>query len=171
MPTILTNTIHHITNPVPNDANSGLKSELHSYMKTNRLSRYKDQGYTEDPDKRWITTWNHCLVHIKYFFRWLHNYKLLVASKPQPTDAAFEWQTPPFAQIMKKKTKRISPYSETEIWDLDELKTIIKYEPSKRNKAAIAQMWDLDARNHEVTLLRNKHILLRERYGEGDIPH
>jgi hypothetical protein len=29
----------------------------------------------EDPDKKWITTWNHNLVRIKHFFRWLYNYK------------------------------------------------------------------------------------------------
>jgi integrase/recombinase XerD len=29
----------------------------------------------------------------------------------------------------------------------------------------------LDARNHEVTLLKIKHIRLKERYGEGEIPH
>ena len=27
----------------------------------------------EDPDKKWITTWNVYLNHLKYFFRWLHN--------------------------------------------------------------------------------------------------
>ena len=27
----------------------------------------------QDPDKRWITTWNDYLGRIKYFFRWLHN--------------------------------------------------------------------------------------------------
>lgn len=31
--------------------------------------------------------------------------------------------------------------------------------------------WDLDARNHEVTTLRIKHIRLREKDGEGEIPH
>ena len=49
--------------------------------------------------------------------------------------------------------------------------SIVKYEPFKRNKAALALFWDLDARNHEVTLLKIKHIRLRERYGEGEIPH
>jgi hypothetical protein len=29
----------------------------------------------------------------------------------------------------------------------------------------------LDARNHEVTLLKIKHIRFREKYGEGEIPH
>lgn len=32
-------------------------------------------------------------------------------------------------------------------------------------------MWDLDARNHEITLLKIKHIRLKEKYGEGEIPH
>lgn len=32
-------------------------------------------------------------------------------------------------------------------------------------------MWDLDARNHEITLLKIKHLRLKEKYGEGEIPH
>jgi hypothetical protein len=35
----------------------------------------------------------------------------------------------------------------------------------------LSLLWDLDARNHEVALLKIKHIRLRERYGEGEIPH
>jgi integrase/recombinase XerD len=74
-------------------------------------------------------------------------------------------------QIIKpKKTKRLSPYSETEIWNKDEFLSIIKYEPFKRNKAALALMWDLNARNHEITLLKIKNIRLKEKYGEGEIP-
>jgi hypothetical protein len=32
-------------------------------------------------------------------------------------------------------------------------------------------MWDLNARNHEVTMLKIKHVRLKERYGEGEIPY
>jgi hypothetical protein len=46
------------------------------------------------------------------------------------------------------RSKRRSPYSENDIWDRDELLTIIKYEPEIRNKAALMLFWDLDARNH-----------------------
>jgi hypothetical protein len=81
-----------------------------------------------------------------------------------------EWETPAFARIRLKKTKRLSPYSDTEIWDLEELLAILPYEPQKRNKAALTMFWDLDARNHEVTLLKIKNIRLRERYAEGSIP-
>jgi hypothetical protein len=37
--------------------------------------------------------------------------------------------------------------------------------------SSINEIRDLDARNHEMTLLKIKHIRLRERYGEGEIPH
>jgi hypothetical protein len=30
---------------------------------------------------------------------------------------------------------------------------------------------DLNARNHEVTMLMIKHIRLREKYGEGEVLH
>ncbi|MGN6628248.1 MAG: hypothetical protein ACTHKJ_00050 [Candidatus Nitrosocosmicus sp.] len=32
-------------------------------------------------------------------------------------------------------------------------------------------MWDLEARPSGIVLLRNKHIRLKEKYGEGEIPH
>ena len=85
-----------------------------------------------DPDKKWITTWNDYLWRLKLFFRWLHNKKLKQVDEKEgeevkPDD---EWETPSFLQqIKKKKTKRVSPYLETEIWDRDELITVVKYEP------------------------------------------
>ncbi|HKG42335.1 MAG TPA: hypothetical protein VKA98_09375 [Nitrososphaeraceae archaeon] len=58
-----------------------------------------------------------------------------------------DWETPEFIKIKKKKTKRLSPYLETELWKRDELLFIIKYELFKRNKAALALFWDSDARD------------------------
>ena len=40
---------------------------------------------------------------------------------------------------------------------------------TKENKVALTLMWDLNARNHEVTLLRIKNIRLKEKYGEGEL--
>ncbi len=81
------------------------------------------------------------------------------------------WENPPFITLLKsKKTKRISPYSETEIWEKEEFLSVIKYEHHKRNKAALTLLWDLDARHHEVVNLKIKHIRLKEKYGEGEIP-
>src|SRR5215469_15032742 len=128
----------------------------------------KIKNEVEDPDRRWITTWNDYLRHIKHFLRWLHNY-YSCASPLQRMQT--EWETPPAARIKKKRTKRVSPYSGIEIWDREELFTIIKYEPEIRNKAILALLWDLDARNHEITSLKIGNIRLRERYAEGEIPY
>jgi integrase/recombinase XerD len=130
----------------------------------------KKKNSTADPEKIWIRTWNDYLQRIKYFLRWLHNYKV-PQDNSQKILPSSDWRTPYFVNIKPKKTRRISPYSETELWELNELLTIVKYEKYKRNKAALTLLWDLDARNHEVTLLRIKHLRLRERYGEGEIPH
>src|SRR5918995_3676063 len=133
------------------------KEQILSFLDT----KIKDSSI--DPEKRWIISWNHYLVRVKLFFRWLYN-------KDREIDKDY-WETPDFLRIKNKKTKRISPYVETEIWEKDELLSILKYEPFKRNKAAITLMWDLDARPHEITLLKIKHIRLRDKYGEGEIPY
>jgi hypothetical protein len=39
---------------------------------------------------------------------------------------------------------------EAELWERDEILSIIKYEKYKRNKAALSLLWDLDARNHPL---------------------
>ena len=48
-----------------------------------------------------------------------------------------DWETPSFVRIKKKQAKRQSPYLETELWEHDDLLFITKYEPFKRNKAAL----------------------------------
>jgi integrase/recombinase XerD len=108
------------------------------------------------------------LNRIKLFFRWLYN----VRGKEVNGENTLlsEWETPTFVKIKGKKTKRLSPYLETELRDRDEILFIVKYEPHIRNKAALTLFWDLGVTNHEVTLLKIKHIRRRERYGEGEIP-
>ena len=140
------------------------KEQVTSFLDT------KIKSVEQDPDKKWIRTWNDYARRIKHFLRWLYNEKTLRSGGKeslQPSD----WQTSHFAKIKEKRSKRLSPYSETELWERDEILFIIKYEPFKRNKAALTLFWDLDARNHEVTLLKIKHIRLREKYGEGEISH
>ena len=124
----------------------------------------------EDPEQKWITTWNDYLWRIKIFYRWYYNTKIFKANSNTIFDSR-NWVNPDFLNIPKKKTKRMSPYSETEIWEKDELQFIIKYETNKRNKAILALLWDLNARNHELTLLRIKNIRIKEKYGEGEVPY
>jgi integrase/recombinase XerD len=150
-------------------ASLGSTVTLLDIKESNPIIRFLDsklKSTNDDPERKSIITWNDYLSRIKYFFRWLHNNKEKDALVYQS-----EWITPHFARIKEKKTKRLSPYSETELWEQEEILSIVKYEPYKRNKAALTLFWDLDARNHEVTMLRIKHIRLREKYGEGEIPY
>ena len=131
----------------------------------------KIKSLEQDPDRKLITTWNVYLNHLKYFFRWFCNqYIKENSSNPQSEFPSQDWVTPEFMKI-KKKTKRLSPYIESELWSKEELLLVIKYEQFKRNKGALSLLWDLDARNHEVTLLKIKHVRLKEKYGEGEIPY
>lgn len=92
----------------------------------------KIKNKVEDPEEKWITTWNDYLWRIKYFFRWLYNIKKkenidnFVLLEPS------NWTTPIFVEIKKIKTKRLSPYLESELWEKDEIISIIKYEPYLR---------------------------------------
>jgi integrase/recombinase XerD len=107
-----------------------------------------------DPDKRWITTWNDYLGRIKYFFRWLYNY-----DDNRFDDVQFaDWQTSEFVRIKEKKTKRISPYLENELWEKEDLLTIIKYEPYKRNKAILAPIVGSGCMTTRDYFIKIKHI-------------
>ena len=57
----------------------------------------------------------------------------------------------------EEEDSRVSPYVESEFWERDELLTVVKYESHRRNKADLTLLWDLNARNHEVTFLNQAH--------------
>jgi hypothetical protein len=125
-----------------------LLSEVNDRETVLQFLNSKQKPRDEDPDQRWITTWNDYLGRIKKFYRWFQNQ--YINNETNSSD----WITPHFVQIKNKLTRRISPYLDTELWDMEEISLVIKYEQFKRNKAALALMWDLDARNHEITLLK-----------------
>ncbi len=134
-----------------------------AFLDTRRKSK------EEDPEQRWTTTWNDYLWRLKMFYRWLYNLKIKGDDHQKYNISS--WITPEFVNINKKKTKRLSPYNESEIWDREELLSIVKYEPYKRNKAILTLLWDFNARPHEITLMRIKNLRLREKYGEGEVPY
>ena len=91
-----------------------------SFLDTLRKSK------EEDPDERWITTWNDYLWRLKMFYRWLYNFKIKEENQINYSNIN-NWNTPDFVNINKKKTKRLSPSNESEIWDREELLSIVKY--------------------------------------------
>ncbi|MGB6530140.1 MAG: hypothetical protein WBF33_18705 [Candidatus Nitrosopolaris sp.] len=113
-----------------------------------------------DEDGRHITSYNYYIGLLRTFFRWLVN-------RDKSDD---DWERPAFLRIKLKKPLRDSPYDISDIWELGDVLTIVRYEPELRNQAIITILWDLDARPHEITALRIRDIVLRKQYGEGSIP-
>ena len=103
------------------------------------------------------------------FYRWLYNVKLKGSNNQRNYYNICNWKTPDFVTINKKKTKRLNPYNESDIWDKEKLLSIIKHEPYKKNKAILTLLWNF-ARPHEITLRRIKNIRLREKY-EEEVPY
>ena len=130
----------------------------------------KKKSKEDDPEQKWITTWNDYLWRLKMFYRWLYNSKKEEIEQNNYHDIS-SWITPDFVNLSKKKTKRSSPYNELEIWDKEELLSIVKYEPHKKNKAILTLLWDFNARPHEITLMRIKNVRLKDKYGEGEVPY
>ena len=83
-------------------------------------SKIKDKE--QDPEQKWITTYNDYLHRIKHFYRWLYNGN----ENEYRTLDGFVENSYIYGIIKPKKTKRLSPYSETEIWEKDEFLSIIK---------------------------------------------
>lgn len=104
--------------------------------------RQKEGKWVErekDVEGRYITSFNFYLGLLRIFFRWLVN-----RNKPEE-----EWETPAFLKIKFKKPLRDSPYGINDIWERDDVLTIVSYEPEIRNQAIITLLWDLDARPHD----------------------
>jgi integrase/recombinase XerD len=136
------------------------KEQLLTFLDHRKQKDGKWVKREHDVEGRYITSFNFYLGLLRIFFRWLVN------RDKSPED----WETPTFLKIKPKKSVRDSPYGINDIWELDDVLTIVSYEPELRNQAIITLLWDLDARPHEITALRIKDIILNEQYGEGTIP-
>jgi len=60
------------------------KEEILSFLDT------KIKNKEEDPDGKWMRTWNDYLQRIKYFFRWFYNEKLRQARNEESLDPS-DW--------------------------------------------------------------------------------
>lgn len=86
--------------------NINKKEQITSFLNT------KIKSSDIDPDKRWITTWNHFLNRIKLFMRWLYNYHYRLKQNnidnnynDDINDNNSEWITPEFCKTNQNKLK------------------------------------------------------------------
>jgi integrase/recombinase XerD len=55
----------------------------------------------QDPERKWITTYNHYLRRIKQFFRWLYNHRGKDEIVVEDSDTIADWKTPCYPQSKK----------------------------------------------------------------------
>jgi integrase/recombinase XerD len=79
----------------------------------NQVTKFLDtkiKSSADDPEKRWITTWNDYLVRIKHFFRWLHNFRIKSNMECEEDESlsppSNDWKTQRFVNIKRKRPLR-----------------------------------------------------------------
>jgi integrase/recombinase XerD len=71
----------------------------------------KIKSKEEDPEERWIITWNDYLWRIKYFFRWWYNIKKNAKIENFSFSEPSYWTMPIFVEIKKIGIPLGSPFS------------------------------------------------------------
>jgi|GEM_PF-6971367 len=114
----------------------------------------------EDPEHKWISTFNSELSRLEAFYRWLYN----KGKDPQ------DWVTPDCVRIKKLERAEDSSYSENDIWSQDDLLFIAtKVADSARDSFIVTALYDFAAINKDMVNLRMKNTTLNEKYGEASI--
>ena len=122
---------------------NGIMNYLNSLKKTE----------SDDPNHKWIGTYNTRQMVINKFFRWLYN---------QYQNNEFdqkEWITPACMQGVKQLSrKEASPYKPSDLWTNEDHAFFLKYCPEKRDKCYHAMANDTSCRPHELLSLKIKDI-------------
>jgi integrase len=104
----------------------------------------------DDPDQKWIGTYNNRILAFSKFFRWLYS--------PDEPDIR-KRQVPDCMKGIKwLPNKKKSSYKPSDMWMNEEHAIFLRYCPSYRDKCFHAMDADTSARPHELLGLRIKDI-------------
>jgi hypothetical protein len=107
---------------------------------------------TNDPNHKWIGTYNLYLVIISTFFKWLY----------YPKTETKERRKPEVIKNLKRlKRKEKSAYKPTDMWTQDDDLLFLKYCPSKRDRCYHAISRDSSCRPHELLKLKIKDVVFK----------
>jgi len=129
---------------------------------------------SNDPNHKWIGTYNTRQMVLNKFFRWLYNYYYQHNKENGELDQK-NWITPPCMQGIKQLSrKESSTYKPSDIWTSEDHALFLKYCPEKRDRCYHAMANDTSCRPHELLALRIKNIKFKvssngTQYAEVDI--
>jgi len=107
---------------------------------------------TQDPNHKWIGTYNHCLIIISTFFKWLYNPQVGPNEREKP-DVLLN-----IKQLTRKETLTYKP---TDMWTQEDDLLFLKYCPSKRDRCYHAISRDSSCRPHELLKLDIKSVVFK----------
>jgi len=123
------------------------KQDILSYLNSIR------KNVEDDPQQRWIGSYNGRLRVFIKFFKWLYN--------RDETDYR-KRASPPCIQGLKQLPRRDgSSYRPADLWDSREHAIFLKYCPSARDRCYHAMANDMSARPHELLNLKIKDIVFK----------
>ena len=110
------------------------------------------KGETEDPNHKWIGTYNLYLITISTLFKWFYNPKIEPKERPKPDV---------IQNLKQLKRKEKSTYKPTDMWTQEDDLLFLKYCPSKRDRAYHAISRDSSCRPHELLKLKIKDVVFK----------
>jgi hypothetical protein len=108
------------------------KQDILSYLDSLR------QSFSQDPNQKWIGSYNSRQMIFNKFFRWLYN--------PDESDSKRRITPVCMRGIKKLPRQEKSPYKPSDLWDSREHSVFLKYCPSKRDRCYHAMANDMSAR-------------------------
>jgi integrase len=123
------------------------QTEILSYL--NHLRK----PFSQDPNQRWVGSYNARQLIFSSFFRWLHNRE---ESNPK------NYSTPHcMSGIKRLPRKEKTPYKPSDLFTARNNEIFLKYCPSKRDRCFHAIAIDTSARPHELLNLKIKDIIFK----------
>ena len=106
---------------------------------------------TEDPNHKWIGTYNLYLITISTFFKWFYYPDIEPKERPKPEV---------LLNLKQLKRKEKSVYKPTDMWTQEDDLLFLKYCPSKRDRAYHAISRDSSCKPHELLKLKIEDVVL-----------
>jgi integrase len=123
------------------------KQDILSYLNNLRKSQ------EEDPQQKWIGSYNNRLRVYFKFFKWLYN--------KDESDHRKRISPPCIQGLRQLPRQDKSPYKPTDLWDNREHAIFLKYCPDPRDRCYHAMAIDMSARPSEILNLKIKDITFK----------
>jgi site-specific recombinase XerD len=107
---------------------------------------------TTDPLHKWIGTYNHRLMDLLGFFKWLYSPHIEPSKRSKPDVVA---------NIPTLKRKEKSRYKPGDLWTKEEHNIFLQYCGNKRDRCYHAMAIDTSCRVHELLKIRIKDVLYK----------